>query len=230
MVDTSLFILNVNHDICYLLVYVDDILLTGSNSTLIQRLVILLSSEFKLQDLGNAHYFLGIEVTPTSMGLMLSQHKYALDILSHDGMSSCKPVDTLAFASNSGLPTSEPFSDPTCFCQIISALRYLTFTRPNICYVVNKVCQFMHAPTKSHWAAVKRILQYLKGTSSFGLTLLVAHCYHFMVLLMLIGWGALMIGSPRVATLTFSAPLPFHGNLASNVLLLAPPLKQNIKH
>jgi hypothetical protein len=72
MVDTSLFILNVNHDICYLLVYVDDILLTGSNSTLIQRLVILLSSEFKLQDLGNAHYFLGIEVTPTCMGLMLS--------------------------------------------------------------------------------------------------------------------------------------------------------------
>jgi hypothetical protein len=171
MVDTSLFILNVNHDICYLLVYVDDILLTGSNSTLIQRLVILLSSEFKLQDLGNAHYFLGIEVTPTSMGLMLSQHKYALDILSHVDMSSCKPVDTLAFASKSGLPTSEPFSDPTCFRQIIGAFQYLTFTRPNICYVVNKVCQFMHAPTKSHWAAVKRILQYLKGTSSFGLHL-----------------------------------------------------------
>jgi len=71
-VDTSLFILKVNHDICYLLVYVDDILLTGSNSTLIQRLITLLSSEFKFQDLGSAHYFLGIEVTPTSMGLMLN--------------------------------------------------------------------------------------------------------------------------------------------------------------
>ena len=102
-VDTSLFILNVNHDICYLVVYVDAILLTGSNSTLIQRLIILPSSKFKLRDLGNVHYFLRIEVTPTSMSLMLSQHKYALDILSRAGMSLCKPVDTMTSASKSGL-------------------------------------------------------------------------------------------------------------------------------
>ena len=115
MVDAFLFILNVNHDICYLLVYVDDLLLTGNNFTLIQRLIILPSLEFKLQDLGNAHYFLAIEVTPTSIGLMLSQHKYALDILSRAGISSYKPVDTLTSASKNGLPSSEPFSDPTCF-------------------------------------------------------------------------------------------------------------------
>jgi len=81
-VDTSLFLLTVNHDICYMLVYVDHILLTSNNFTLLRRLISLLSSEFKLRDLGHAHYFLGIKVTPTSMGLMLSQHKYALDILS----------------------------------------------------------------------------------------------------------------------------------------------------
>ena len=92
-----------NHDICYLVVYVDAILLTGSNSTLIQRLIILPSSKFKLRYLGNAHYFLGIEVTPTSMSLMLSQHKYAFDILSRAGMSSCKPVDTMTSASKSSL-------------------------------------------------------------------------------------------------------------------------------
>jgi histone deacetylase 1/2 len=71
-VDTSLFILTVNHDIFYLLVYVDDILLTGNNSTLIHHLISLLSLEFKLHNLGNARYFLGIEVIPTSMGLLLS--------------------------------------------------------------------------------------------------------------------------------------------------------------
>jgi histone deacetylase 1/2 len=71
-VDTSLFILIVNHDIFYLLVYVDDILLTGKNSTLIHHLISLLSSEFKLCYLGNARYFLLIEVIPTSMGLLLS--------------------------------------------------------------------------------------------------------------------------------------------------------------
>jgi histone deacetylase 1/2 len=71
-VDTSLFILTVNHDIFYLLVYVDDILLTGNNSTLIHHLISLLSLEFKLHNLGNARYFLGIEVIPTSMGLLIS--------------------------------------------------------------------------------------------------------------------------------------------------------------
>ena len=50
----------------------------------------------------------------------------------------------------------------------MGALKYLTFTRPDICFVVNRVCQFMHAPTDSHWAAVKRILRYLKGTTSYG--------------------------------------------------------------
>jgi histone deacetylase 1/2 len=70
-VDTSLFIFSVGADICYLLVYVDDILLTSSNSLLLQRLIQLLSSEFKLRDLGYVHYFLGIEITPIGMGLML---------------------------------------------------------------------------------------------------------------------------------------------------------------
>ena len=80
-VDTSLFILSFNGAIFYLLVYVDDILLTGSNSTLLQRLIVLLSSEFKLRDLGSIHFFLGIEVKSTSMGLLLNQHKYTLDII-----------------------------------------------------------------------------------------------------------------------------------------------------
>ena len=50
----------------------------------------------------------------------------------------------------------------------MGALQYLTFTRPNICFAVNRVCQFMHAPTDSHWAAVKCILRYLNGTASYG--------------------------------------------------------------
>jgi hypothetical protein len=115
-VDTSLFILNVNHDICYLLIYVDDIFLTCRNFKLIQRLITLLSSKLKLHDLGHAYYFLGIEVAPTSLGLVLSQHKYALDILSRAGMSSCKPVDTPTSISKIDLQSSELFSDPTRFC------------------------------------------------------------------------------------------------------------------
>jgi hypothetical protein len=57
-------------------------------------LIQLLSSEFKLRDLGDVHYFLGIEVQSTSMGLMLHQHKYILEILTRAGMTSCKPIDS----------------------------------------------------------------------------------------------------------------------------------------
>jgi len=149
-VDTSLFIFSVSADICYLLVYVDDILLTGSYSLLLQRLIQLLSSEFKLHELGSVHYFLGIKVQSTSMGLMLRQHKYTLDILTRAGMLSCKPVDTPISTSKATILPNPLFSDAICFRQIMGALQYHTFTRPDICFAVNKVCQFMHAPTDSH--------------------------------------------------------------------------------
>jgi hypothetical protein len=93
-VNTSLSILSASADIFYLLVYVDDILFTSSDSTILQRLIQLLNSEFKIRYLGVVHYFLGIEVQSTSMGLMLWHNKYILDILTRAGMTSCKPVNT----------------------------------------------------------------------------------------------------------------------------------------
>jgi hypothetical protein len=80
------------------------------------------------------------------MGILLSQHKYAMDIIQHAGMTSCKPVDTpLSASSKLGLVPGTLYSDPIWYRQIVRALQYLTFTRPDICYAVNKVCQFMHA-------------------------------------------------------------------------------------
>ena len=112
--DTSLFILSHDGAMIYLLVYVDDIVLTGSNSAVLYRLIILLQSEFKLLDLGSIHFFLGIEVKPTTMGILLSQHKYALDIIQRAGMTSCKPVDTpLSASSKLGLIPGTLYSDPT---------------------------------------------------------------------------------------------------------------------
>jgi hypothetical protein len=103
------------------------------------------------------------------MGLMLRQHKYILDILTRAGMLSCKPVNTPISTSKATILPDPLFSDATRFRQIVGALQYLTFTRPDICFAVNRVCQFMHAPTDSHWAAVKHILHYLRGTASLGL-------------------------------------------------------------
>jgi len=85
-------------------------------------------------------------------------------------MTSCKPVDTpLSASSKLRLIPGTLYSDPTRYRQIVEALQYLTFTRPNICYAVNKVCQFMHAPTKDHWSAIKRILRYLQATATYSL-------------------------------------------------------------
>jgi len=139
--DTSLFIYSDGHDLIYLLVYVDDLLLIGNNSTLLCHLITLLNSEFKIRDLGSMHYFLGIEVTKTATELMFSQHKYTLDIIQRAGMSSCKAVDIPASSSSKILLTSDTqYSDPTRYRQIVGVLQYLTFTRPDICYAVNKVC------------------------------------------------------------------------------------------
>jgi histone deacetylase 1/2 len=134
---------------------------------MLHHLVQLLSSEFKLRDLGDVHYFLGIEVQSTCMGLMLRQHKYILDILTRASMTTCKPVDTPVSPSKLAIQPDHPFSDPTRFRQIVGALQYLSFTRPDIYFAVNRVCQYMHAPTDSHWVAIKRILRYLKGTASY---------------------------------------------------------------
>jgi hypothetical protein len=75
------------------------------------------------------------------MGLLLSQHKYTLDIIQQAGMTSCKLVATpLSTSLKLSIASGTLYSDPTRYRQIIGALRYLTFTRPDICYAVNKVC------------------------------------------------------------------------------------------
>jgi hypothetical protein len=100
---------------------------------------------------------------------MLRQYKYILDILTRAGITSCKPIDTHISTSKVTILSGPLFSDPTRFCQIMGALQYLTFMRSDICFVVNKVWKFMHAPIDSHWGAVKRIQRYLWGTTTYGL-------------------------------------------------------------
>jgi hypothetical protein len=121
-VDSSLFILSVGTNIFYLLVYIDDILLMSNNSPMLNRLIQLLSSEFKFRDLGAIHYFLGIEVQSTGLGLMLCQHKYIIDIFTRAGMTSYKPIDTPVFTLKVTILLDVLFSNLTRFCHIIGAL------------------------------------------------------------------------------------------------------------
>lgn len=170
--DTSLFFYNKAGHTMYLLVYVDDLILTGSCSTTLARFTSQLSHRFALKDLGDLHYFLGIEVLPHDHGLLLSQQKYILDLLDRTHMSDAKAVATpMATSTSLSISDGSALPDATEYRSIVGSLQYLSLTRPDISFPVNKLSQFMHCPTDSHWGAVKRLLRYLRGTSHLGLLL-----------------------------------------------------------
>ncbi|XP_022017588.1 uncharacterized mitochondrial protein AtMg00810-like [Helianthus annuus] len=131
-----------------------------------------LASEFAMKDLGPLSYFLGLHVTRTANAMFLSQQSYAKDIIARAGMQSCNsvatPVDTKPKLSTT---SSSPFDNPTLYRSLVGALQYLTFTRPDITYAIQQICVHMHAPTIDDWNALKRVIRYLQGTSSYGLTL-----------------------------------------------------------
>ncbi|KAJ0816493.1 putative RNA-directed DNA polymerase [Helianthus annuus] len=168
--DPSLFILSARGTLLYMLVYVDDIIITGNNPKAINYVVHSLSNTFAVQDMGSLSYFLGIEIVPKGADIILSQKKYILDIIARAGLSESKPVSSpIPSTAHLSLGDSSPFDNPVRYRQIVGALQYVTLSRPDISYAVNKVCQFMHSPTTNHWSAVKRILRYLQGTSGYGL-------------------------------------------------------------
>jgi histone deacetylase 1/2 len=160
--DSSLFILQRPEVVTFLLVYVDDIIVISSSASAPAQLVKDLRSEFVVKDLGQLHFFLGVEVTrPSAGGLLLSQRKYALELLRRSGMLKCKPAHTPMSASDKlSVLDGELLApdDATLYRSIVGGLQYLTVTRPDLSYVVNRVCQYLHAPRDGHWSAVKRIL------------------------------------------------------------------------
>ncbi|XP_042966148.1 uncharacterized mitochondrial protein AtMg00810-like [Carya illinoinensis] len=168
--DPSLFIFHKQSDIIYLLLYVNDIIITGNNSSLLDSFTCKLNSEFATKDLGSLSYFLGLEASSTSDGLCISQLKYARDILSRAQLLDSKLVHTPMVVSQHLSVDGPLFSDLTLYRSLVGALQYLTITRPDIAYAVNSVSQYLHAPTEDHFLAVKRVLRYVKGTLHFGLT------------------------------------------------------------
>ncbi|RVW64783.1 Retrovirus-related Pol polyprotein from transposon TNT 1-94 [Vitis vinifera] len=125
----------------YLVVYVDDIVITGSDQDGIQKLKQHLFTHFQTKDLGKLKYFLGIEIAQSSSGVVLSQRKYALDILEETGMLDCKPVDTPMDPNVKLVPgQGEPLGDPGRYRRLVGKLNYLTITRPDISFPAKVYC------------------------------------------------------------------------------------------
>ncbi|KAG7556871.1 Integrase catalytic core [Arabidopsis suecica] len=171
--DNTLFTLPSKEGIVVILVYVDDIIISGNDKVGIQETKAFLKSVFDIKDLGELKYFLGIEVCRSKEGLFLSQRKYTLDLLSQVGKLGAKPAKTPLEddykANRKGELDNKPFEDVTQYRRLVGKLIYLTITRPDICFAVNVVSQHMQAPTLHHWNMVTRILKYLKGAPGQGI-------------------------------------------------------------
>ncbi|GKE97335.1 ribonuclease H-like domain-containing protein, partial [Tanacetum coccineum] len=170
--DHSLFTKYKNNKFIALIVYVDDIVVIGNCVDEINKFKVFLKSKFKIKDLGQLKYFLGIEVIKTDKDLCLSQRKYCLELLNEYGLLGCKLVST-PMVPNSVLLYEPTFDDPLLDnitgYQKLGKLIYLTHTIPDIAYSVHCLAQYMHSPLKSHLNSALNILRYLKGAPSKGI-------------------------------------------------------------
>ncbi|CAL9021646.1 unnamed protein product, partial [Prunus brigantina] len=169
--DTSLFIFQQASYTIFLLLYVDDIVVTGSDSTHLQQFISLFGAHFDIKDLGPLSYFLGLQVLHQNGTLHINQLKYAHDLLQKANLLNSKPASTpLAAKVLLSVSDGALISNPTEYRELVGSLQYLTLTRPDISFAVNTVAQFMSAPRTPHLVAAKRILRYIKGTIDLGLS------------------------------------------------------------
>ncbi|GJU09331.1 ribonuclease H-like domain-containing protein [Tanacetum coccineum] len=162
--DFSLFTKNKNGVFIDLLVYVDDIVITGNNVDEIIIVKEFLSSKFLIKDLGKLKYFLGIEVLESNSNLYLTQRKYSLEVLAEFGMLGCRPCGTPIETKESTAKPKNVFVDSSLtginnYQKLVGKLIYLTHTRPGISYVVHVLSQYMHAPLQSHLKLAFRVLR-----------------------------------------------------------------------
>ncbi|WVZ08611.1 hypothetical protein V8G54_021957 [Vigna mungo] len=159
--DNSFFLKHDGNHTTVLLIYVDDILITGNDNGEIQHITDLLHSTFRIKNLGDLTYFLGLEVARNSKGIHLSQRKYVLDILAETGLLDSSPVPTPMVPKHSSTNTDRSLDDDvaTSYRRLIGKL------------IFDHNSQFMSAPTTAHQQATNRILRYLKGTPGAGIHL-----------------------------------------------------------
>eukprot|EP00253_Pinus_taeda_P035994 PITA_35994 len=127
-----------------LVLYVDDLILTGIDPNLINHVKSSLKKKFEMTDLGHLHYFLGLQVLQSKEGIFLSQSKYACDLLRFFHMEDCKPAPS-PFQSGFKLSVTctSPEVDATLYRQLVGKLLYLTHTRPDLSFAVSLVARFI---------------------------------------------------------------------------------------
>ena len=153
-----------------MVVYVDDLLITGASSKIIDDFKTEMTSKFDMSDLGKLSYYLAIEVCQEEGHITLNQKRYALRILEESGM---KNYNMSHIPMEHGLKLEKSIEeediDATSYRRNVGCLRYLLHTRPDLSYTVGVLSRYMQSPKASHGAAIKHVLRYLQGTTSLGL-------------------------------------------------------------
>nr|XP_040256250.1 uncharacterized mitochondrial protein AtMg00810-like [Aegilops tauschii subsp. strangulata] len=159
-------------DTAFLLLYVDDIVLTASSAVVLERVVTHLTGEFVMKDLGGLHFFLGIRVTRMVAGFFLYQQQYTEELLNRAGMDTCRPLP-MPIGTKAKLPAADGphVDDPSAYRSIACGLQYLTIPCLELAYAIQRVCSHMHDPHECHLAMVKRDMWYVRGMASLGLHL-----------------------------------------------------------
>lgn len=170
--DYNLFIKKSGDLICIAAVYVDDVILTGNDTVAIATLKQHLDDKFGIKDLGSLHYFLGIEITHTTHGIVLCQQKFARELLREFDIDTSHPTYTpllvhLKLSSTNG----ELLTQPDIYRSLVGKLNYLTNTRLDLSYTVQTLNQYMHAPRTSHLSALHHTLRYIAGSITHGILL-----------------------------------------------------------
>ena len=230
----SLFLKHSGSNTTALLVYVDDTVLTGNDKAEILHITNLLDQHFKIKNLGDLTYFLGLEVAHNSSGIHLSQRKYTIDLLHETGMQNCSPMPTpMAHSSRLSITEGTPLNgdEASAYRRLIGRLIYLTNTRPDIAFSVHNLSQFVSAPTNNHNQAAFRILRYLKGNPGFGIFLSSISSMHLKAYSDS-DWATCPDSRKSVTGFSvffFWVNLSYHGNPKSNKPYPKAPLKQNIE-
>jgi hypothetical protein len=153
-----------------LLIYVNNIVITGSDIAFLTQLQQHLKASFHMKDHGPLQYFFSLEVQFTLTGTLLHQHKYTEEVILLAGLQLGNFILTLLKVNlKIRQEKDDLLSDPSLYWQVVESLNYLMITRPDISFVVQQINQFMQAPRNLHLVVVCRIIRYLKGTSTRGL-------------------------------------------------------------
>lgn len=168
--DPIVYIQRLGDEILILVLYVDDLILTSSLSSMLQDVKRVLMDQFEMTNFGLLHYFLGLQIDQSPTGIFVYQQKYALDMLCRFHMLDCKASPTL-FQSGVTLSTSysSPLVDATLYRQLVGSLLYLTHTCLDLSFAVGLVSQFSQDPHETYWQAARHILHYIQGTLMYGI-------------------------------------------------------------